>query len=203
MGGGLSARQMAKLVQLARLAISKKMDGKKIIETAEAKGIFGSDFEAVCMEQGAFVTLTIGGSLRGCIGSLVAEGPLWESVRDTALNAAFGDTRFTPLSKEEIADVKIEVSVLSPLREMKYSNWRDLLSSLQPGAHGLLLRFANGAGATYLPQVWEQIPKKEDFLSSLCMKAGMPPSAWKAEKPEAFTYTVQMAEENSGKHPAK
>ena len=188
----LSRAQLKKLVALAQRTIWKKLSGEPIPSVSEIKAQVGtSDFIRLCVPQGAFVTLTIGRELRGCIGSIMPEGPLWESVRANALNAAFHDPRFEPLSKEEFAKTEIEVSALSPLYELKYSGADDLISKLEPRVHGVLLRFKDGSGATFLPQVWDDLPTADEFLSHLCMKAGKPAGAWKNEKPAVFTYTVQ------------
>lgn len=87
------------------------------------------------------------------------------------------------------------MSALSALYKVKYSDWKDLLSKIEPRTHGVLLRFENGAAATYLPQVWDDLPGPEEFLSSLCRKAGEEADAWKRGGMQAYVYTVQkMAE---------
>ena len=194
-GKELSKEQMEKLLALARKTIEAKLDGKPVPAITEVREIFGNGFSEVSSEQGAFVTLEFEGHLRGCIGSLIPEGPLWENIRSNALNAAFHDPRFYPVEKKELPKITIEISVLSPLYRMKYSDADDLLSKLEPGVHGVMLRFANGAGATYLPQVWEDLPQKDVFLSELCRKADMDSDAWKNLLPEVLIYTVQHSKE--------
>ena len=194
-GKELSKELMEKLVSLARKTVESKLDGIPVPAVTEVRELFGKDFKEVSSEQGAFVTLEYEGQLRGCIGSLIPEGPLWENIRSNALNAAFHDPRFYPVEKKELAKISIEISVLSPLYRMKYSDADDLLSKLEPGVHGVMLRFPNGAGATYLPQVWEDLPQKDVFLSELCRKAEMDSDAWKNLKPEVLVYTVQHAKE--------
>lgn len=132
-------------------------------------------------EPGAsFVTLTRNGELRGCIGSLTAWRPLAEDVIHNACAAAFEDPRFAPVSVAEWPQIRIEVSLLSPPQLMTCRNRADLLAQLRPGEDGLIL--AEGSRrATFLPQVWEQLPDPEDFLGQLCRKAGLPPSHWSPE----------------------
>jgi AmmeMemoRadiSam system protein A len=133
-----------------------------------------------------FVTINKNGKLRGCIGSLVAHQELYNDLVINARKAAFNDPRFQPLKQEELKDISIEISILTPLKELNYSDIEDLLNKITPNKDGLLLRYKDKQG-TYLPSVWEQIPKKEDFLNSLCHKAGLTPDVLK-EHPQIFFY---------------
>jgi AmmeMemoRadiSam system protein B/AmmeMemoRadiSam system protein A len=142
-----------------------------------------------------FVTLKHQGRLRGCIGSLSATDPLAEDVRRNAINAAFHDPRFAPLSVGELEQVAIEVSVLTEPRPLAFSDAEDLLRKLRPNVDGVVIRQGH-AGATFLPQVWEQLPKKEDFLGHLCLKAGLPQDAWRRGGLTVSTYQVQYFEES-------
>jgi AmmeMemoRadiSam system protein A len=144
--------------------------------------------------RGTFVTLTIGGALRGCIGHIVPQESLIEGVRVNAINAAFRDPRFRPLSPKEWENVKIEVSILTDPRPLAYSDAEDLLRKLRPGIDGLIIK-KGYAQATFLPQVWEQLPDKKEFLTHLCLKAGLDGRAWKSEKLEVLTYQVQAFHE--------
>jgi AmmeMemoRadiSam system protein B/AmmeMemoRadiSam system protein A len=121
----------------------------------------------------SFVTLSIGGRLRGCIGSLEIGRPLGEDVAANALAAAFEDPRFPKLTREEWPDCSVEVSVLSAPKPMRFADEADLLAQLKPGEDGVILEH-EGKRATYLPQVWESIPDKRIFLSELIKKAGLP-----------------------------
>ena len=179
------------LVQLARTAIQENLGVKAPMNPGLASAIKDEAFKT---KTGTFVTLTIGGELRGCIGSLEAHEPIAEGVKHNAVNAAFRDPRFSPLSKKELDKVHIEVSILTEPEPLKYSNADDLLKKLRPGIDGVIIRYGY-AGATFLPQVWEQLPKKDEFLSHLCMKAGLPSDAWKRSKLEVSTYQVQYFEE--------
>jgi len=145
-------------------------------------------------ERGTFVTLTRRGQLRGCIGSLVAQEPLIEGLRHNALSAAFRDPRFPPLKAEELGEVRIEVSVLTEPQPLAYRDADDLLRALRPGIDGVIIR-RGCQQATFLPQVWEQLPDKQDFLSQLSLKAGLPAHAWRQGDLEVMTYQVQAFEE--------
>ncbi len=137
----------------------------------------------------SFVTLTQGGRLRGCIGSLAAHRPLAEDVHHNALAAAFRDPRFPPLAPSEWPGTDVEVSVLSPPEPLPYEDLGDLIRKLKP-TMGLVLEHPRGR-ATYLPQVWEQLPDPELFLASLAQKAGKDFSVFSDPATKLFYYTVQ------------
>jgi AmmeMemoRadiSam system protein A len=129
-------------------------------------------------EPGAtFVTLTLHGQLRGCIGSLEAHRPLLEDVRHNAIAAAFQDPRFAPLSKEEFAEVAIEVSLLSRPEPIRFSSEQNALEQLNPGKDGVIIEYARFR-ATFLPQVWAQLPQPQLFIAHLKNKAGLPEDFW-------------------------
>lgn len=145
---------------------------------------------------GTFVTLKIDGQLRGCIGNLVPEKPLAQGVKDNAVNAAFNDPRFAPLSKEEFSRIQIEVSLLTEPKSLEYRDAQELLDKIRPNVDGLIIR-KGPYSATFLPQVWEQLPEKKDFLQNLCMKAGLPSDEWKKGDLQIFTYQVRYFEESA------
>lgn len=124
-----------------------------------------------------FVTLTLSGELRGCIGSLEAYRPLLQDLRQNALAAAFRDPRFPPLSERELERVRVEVSLLSPVEPLSFRDEADALAQLRPGIDGVILEYGRHRG-TFLPQVWEQLPAPRDFFRHLKMKAGLPPAFW-------------------------
>jgi AmmeMemoRadiSam system protein A len=128
---------------------------------------------------GCFVTLTKGGNLRGCIGYLDARKPLYEAVIDNAKNAALADPRFPKVAPKELKQLKVEVSVLTRPVPLAYDDPQDLLDKLAPGKDGLILR-KGMSQSTFLPQVWDQIPDKVEFLEHLSRKAGLPGDAWKS-----------------------
>lgn len=124
-----------------------------------------------------FVTLTQQGDLRGCIGSLEAWRPLLKDVQENAIDAAFRDPRFAPLTQQELAITRVEVSLLTTPEAMNFSSEADALAQLRPNIDGLI--FSAGARrSTFLPQVWEQLAEPRDFLTHLKQKAGLPANYW-------------------------
>jgi AmmeMemoRadiSam system protein A len=149
-------------------------------------------------EQGAsFVTLTQEGNLRGCIGALQASQSLALDVQEHAVAAAMEDYRFGPVLPEEVARLEIEISRLSPGKELEYSNPNELLSKLRPGVDGVVLRHGFQR-ATFLPQVWEKVPDPADFLTQLCYKMGAPGDLWKKEHIQVSIYRVEEFKEEKG-----
>jgi len=126
--------------------------------------------------RASFVTLTQEGRLRGCIGSLEAQRPLGEDVRDNARAAALSDPRFPALTREELDSTRIEVSLLSTPKLTVFADHADLIAQLRPGEDGLILECGT-ARATFLPQVWEGLPDAEQFVAELKRKAGLAPGA--------------------------
>ncbi|MGP1677438.1 MAG: AmmeMemoRadiSam system protein B [Burkholderiales bacterium] len=122
--------------------------------------------------RASFVTLTQEGRLRGCIGSLEAQRPLGEDVRHNARAAALSDPRFPPLTREELAATRIEVSLLSTPKLLAFADHADLIAQLRPGEDGLILEYGQARG-TFLPQVWESLPDPEQFIAELKRKAGL------------------------------
>ena len=143
----------------------------------------------------AFVTLrTRPGDLRGCIGSLEARRPLVEDVRENAIAAAFRDPRFSPVKAAELANLVVEVSVLTAPQPLDFDGPDDLLCKLRPNVDGVLIE-RGWNRATFLPQVWEQLPLPEEFLGNLCYKAGLPPNAWRWPDLAVSIYQVEKFEE--------
>ncbi|HMY48521.1 MAG TPA: AmmeMemoRadiSam system protein A [Rhodocyclaceae bacterium] len=127
--------------------------------------------------RASFVTLTRAGELRGCIGSLSAHRPLGEDVRANAAAAALKDSRFPPLDAREFDAVRVEVSVLTAPEFLEFRDEADALSQLVPGRDGVI--FFNGCQkATFLPQVWAQLPEPRAFLAALKQKARLPVDFW-------------------------
>ena len=140
-------------------------------------------------EPGAtFVTLKQQGALRGCIGTLEAHRPLLEDVKHNAVAAALHDTRFAPLKAPEHETITVEVSLLSAAEGMQVRSEEDALAQLRPGVDGVILRRGMHR-ATFLPQVWEQLPDARQFLAHLKHKAGLPPTFWDAQV-QLERYTV-------------
>jgi uncharacterized protein len=172
------------LLKLARKAIKSHFDGEKLFVDEKIKKKFGE-------KLACFVTLTEGGELRGCIGTLSAHQELWKDVIENAIHAGFDDYRFSPLSKDELSKIKIEISVLSKPEKLEYKNPEDLLKKIDKKM-GLILK-KGWNSATFLPQVWEQLPDKVLFLEHLSSKAGLLKDAWKTA--EFSFYRVESVEE--------
>lgn len=145
--------------------------------------------------RGTFVTLTINGHLRGCIGNLEPVASIHEGIRHNAIHAAFHDSRFSPLCAHELDHVHIDISILTQPHPLAYKDGADLVGILRPGIDGVILGLGRNR-ATFLPQVWAQLPRAEDFLDQLSLKAGLSPTAWRDCHPEVAIYQVQcFAEE--------
>ena len=173
------------LLQLARRSVSE-VPGEAAPATPDLPALH---------EPGAtFVTLTQAGELRGCIGSLEAHRPLIDDVRANARAAAFRDPRFPPLTRDELARTRVEVSLLSPAEPLFVTDEADALTRLRPHIDGLILS-AGGRRATFLPKVWEQLPEPAVFLARLKQKAGLPADYWSSGL-RLWRYTVQKWQEN-------
>jgi AmmeMemoRadiSam system protein B/AmmeMemoRadiSam system protein A len=144
--------------------------------------------------RASFVTLTQDGQLRGCIGSLEAHRPLGEDISHNARAAALSDPRFAPLTAEELAATRIEVSLLSTPKQLAFADHADLIAQLRPGEDGLILEHG-GARGTFLPQVWESLPDPEQFVAELKRKAGLAPGVSTA-KCHIWRYHVLKWKEN-------
>lgn len=185
---GLSTEQGTRLLYLVRNTIGQRL-GVTIKESDSSYSDI--EYQTSC---GTFVTLKNQGNLRGCIGNLEPSGSLIDSIRRNSLSAAFHDHRFSPLSVEEFSGVEVEISILNPPEQLNYMDSSDLLEKIRPGIDGVILQHGK-ARATFLPQVWEQLPEPEAFLSQLCQKAGLLPSAWQNNQPDIFIYQVQSFKE--------
>lgn len=150
---------------------------------------------AMAEKRGCFVTLHKKGALRGCIGTIEPIKPLISCVEDNALNAAFGDPRFSRLTESELSEADIEISVLTVPQFLDYKDPDDLKAKLKPGKHGVILS-KGWHSATFLPQVWEQLPDKEVFLAHLCQKAGMSASCWQDKDLVVKTYEAEYFSEH-------
>ncbi len=187
----LSDHEKDFLLTLARQTIVKAVNQRPlpIWEDAELT-------EALAQKGASFVTLTMDGDLRGCIGSLEAYQSLVEDVRDHARQAALEDYRFPPVTNAEIPKLHIEISRLTPSAPLKYQNPGDLPGLLKPNVDGVILK-DGFRRATFLPQVWQQLPVAEEFLSHLCTKMGSPADLWKRKVLEVSIYHVEEFEEKS------
>ena len=174
-----------KLTELARKTLEGYFKGKEFIPDEHTKSIYNA-------KQACFATLTLNGDLRGCIGSLVPRKELWKDVQDNVINAAIHDFRFSKLTEKEVPKIKIEISVLSLPKKINYINEKDLLIRISFDKGFIIKKGMNSA--TFLPQVWEQIHDKIEFLEQLSLKAGLNRNAWKSA--EIWSYTVNAEKEN-------
>jgi AmmeMemoRadiSam system protein B/AmmeMemoRadiSam system protein A len=184
-GAMLTKEQRKKLLEIARKSIEYYLKTGKKLEVSETDS-------ALSKNLGAFVTLHENGRLRGCIGNLVGDEPLYLTIRDMAVQAAVGDPRFAPVEPAGLKDIEIEISALSPLEKI------DSAEKIEMGKHGVLIRKGFQSGV-FLPQVATETGwSKEEFLSSLCAhKAGLAADAWKDKATEIYIFTAEVfSEEN-------
>ena len=185
----LSDADRSTLLRLARQTIQLTAAGERLPRLGLA------DYSDDLQRDGAsFVTLTLGGQLRGCIGALEAYQPLVLDVQEHAAAAASEDYRFRPVRPEEVPLLTVEISRLTPTQALLYEDGRDLVNQLRPGLDGVLLK-DGGRRATFLPQVWEKLPEPQDFLSHLCVKMGTPSDYWRTHKMDVYTYQVEEFKE--------
>jgi hypothetical protein len=164
--------------------VSAEQAGSTLLEIARGSILNGLGLNSVPAKRNhlpwllqhaaTFVTLTMDGALRGCIGSLSATRPVGEDIASNARAAAFQDPRFPKLKREEWPRCRVEVSLLSAPKPIAFADEAELLAQIRPGEDGLILE-ADGKRATFLPQVWEGLPDKRQFLGELMKKAGLPP----------------------------
>ena len=181
----LTREEQQMLLHMAREAMEQAVRGEKL------PPLNSSTLSSTLREEGAsFVTLTIGGRLRGCIGALEAYQPLSDDVREHAVAAALDDPRFPPVREDELSRVQIEVSRLTQPVPLEYKDADDLLSKLRPHVDGVILR-DGFRRATFLPQVWEKIPDPSEFLDNLCYKMGIGPDQWRRKHLDVLVYQVE------------
>ncbi len=166
------------LLQLARATITANLCDRPLPSPTPDSGV-------LLETRGAFVTLKIDGVLRGCIGHVIGVAPLWQAVRDNALAAAFDDPRFPPLTSDELQQVGIEISVLTPLH-------RSSAQDVVVGHHGILIE-SGAARGLLLPQVateygWD----RETFLDRTCRKAGLEPGCWRQSETTISTFSAEV-----------
>jgi AmmeMemoRadiSam system protein A len=150
-----------------------------------------NELNSALQEKGAcFITLTNKGILRGCMGHTDAQNPLAEDVARNA-TAASRDYRFPPVMEEELADIRLEVTILSPLVQLRYTNYENLVQRLRPGIDGVMLTWQMKRGLL-LPQVWRRLPKPAGFLEAIAVKAGLPTQELQAHPPTVVVHTFQV-----------
>jgi len=176
---------LAKAAILVALNQPEDFDLENVLKTYPALEENGAVFVTINTEPNE--------QLRGCIGSLEAYRPLYKDIISNAQSAALRDPRFTPLTLDELKHISIEVSILSEPKILEYHDVNDLKSKIVPFQDGIVLKY-DGKHATYLPQVWEQLPKFDDFFSSLCLKANLENDCL-SKHPEILTYHVKKYKE--------
>jgi AmmeMemoRadiSam system protein A len=188
----LNEEQKKKLLNIARQTIETYLKERKIAK-------FSEDDPELLKSYGAFVTLRKPGrnkkiddveSLRGCIGHIISKEPLYKVVRDMAIASSTEDTRFPPVTKEELKDIKIEISVLSKPQLIKN------IDEFELGKHGVIVQKGFNQGV-FLPQVATETKwNKKEFLSNLCLhKAGLPPDAWQDKDTKIYIFEAEVFEE--------
>ncbi len=188
----LSDEQGALLVKLARETLITLLGSK--LENPVNQQLFT---DPVFKEKrGVFVTLKKGGQLRGCVGSLNGSEALVEGIRHQAENAALYDTRFSKVQSNELEEIELEISILTEPQPLEFTNPEDLEAKLRPNIDGVILSYGRHQ-STFLPQVWDQLPKTEDFLGHLSIKAGLPREGWKNDGVLVAIYQVQHYEERT------
>ncbi|MDP2078948.1 MAG: AmmeMemoRadiSam system protein A [Sulfuricurvum sp.] len=176
-------------IKIAREAIQSHFN----MHTIDKHSIL-EQYPQMSMKKATFVTLTLNGQLRGCIGSLIAHRPLIDDLISNAQSAAFHDPRFSPLTLQEFNHTHIEVSLLSEPKQILYTDETDLQSKINVNEDGVILQLGNNYQATFLPQVWEELNDFESFFAHLGMKAGIGSSPL-VYHPEIFTYQVEKIKE--------
>jgi len=180
----LNEEQRLRLLKLARTSIESTLDGR-------APDVRADDYDEVLRRPaGAFVTLrTKRGDLRGCIGSIRAMEPLCRAVVTSAVSAAFRDPRFFPVGREEMAQLDLEISVMGPIEVV-----RDI-EEIVVGRDGLIISRGRFAGLL-LPQVASEYGwDRQTFLDQTCVKAGLPPGAWRAEETRIEKFSAEVFSE--------
>ncbi len=179
----LNKEEKQKLLAIAKASIIEAVTGKKQVEAKVTE-------ERLNENCGAFVTIKKHGQLRGCIGYIIAVKPLYETVRDVAASAAIKDTRFRPMTEDELEDMELEISALTPLKRITDAG------EIKVGKHGIYMKRGFYSGLL-LPQVateygWD----RETFLQQTCRKAGLPKDAWKDESTEIYIFSAEVFSED-------
>lgn len=181
----LNQTEQELLLTIARQALESAVQGEPlpIIDLEDLP-------EPLRAPGASFVTLTIQGRLRGCIGTLDPYQPLAKDVQEHAVAAALQDFRFPKVQPAELPHIQIEVSALTPRKPLHYDGSQDLVAKLRPNIDGVILQDGLKK-ATFLPQVWEKLPDPEEFLSHLCQKMGASGDLWRNKPLNVYIYQVQ------------
>ena len=179
----VSEKHQKELLALARQSVEYYLKNNNIYD-------YKTTDKELINPGAVFVTLTEHGSLRGCIGTTEPQGPLYQAVTQMAIAAATQDPRFPQVTLSELTKLHFEVSILSPMRRIKNPD------EIKPKIHGVMVKKGFGRSGLFLPQVWEQLPDKDEFMGELCaQKAGLSRDAWKDPNTELYVFTVFAFEE--------
>lgn len=184
----LIKEQRLQLIRLAKDSIAYGLENGRPLKPDAA------DYDDTLQQiRATFVTLEINHQLRGCIGMLEAVRPLFMDVAENAFSAAFRDPRFPPVSEEEYPKLEYHISILTPSEPVCFESEADLIQKMRPNIDGLILQEGRLRG-TFLPSVWESLPKPEDFLQHLKQKAGLPRHYW-SDTLKVFRYECEIIAE--------
>jgi uncharacterized protein len=187
-GAEFNPEERAFLLDLARRALAESISGRQVQPESVAVSDHLREMRA------CFVTLFVDGQLRGCIGQVQPRMPLFEAVMRNACSAGLQDRRFEPITAGELPRLRVEISVLSPM-ERRAGTPDEILAQLRPLVDGVLLE-RHGGVVTFLPQVWEHIVSREEFMERLSEKAGWGKSAWCEPGTTVSIYRVESFESN-------
>ena len=177
----------SRLLALARVVLENKLLHRR----HDLKAYRCAAFES---KRGLFVTLTLRGKLRGCIGQIEPDDTIYNHTIQLAQSAAFKDHRFAPLTAKELQRVSIEISLLTKPQELIGSDIREKIDKIRPHIDGVILE-SEHRRSTFLPQVWESIATQEEFVGALCCKAGLSQDYWQNQEVELSVYQVEHFQE--------
>lgn len=187
--GGSEVESLSPVEQATLLKVAREAVGAAVRRTPEPRLTPEAITPALVIPRACFVTLRQHGELRGCIGQLTAREPLWQAVVNHAQGAAVRDFRFSPVEPQDVDGLRIEISVLSAAQPLRYDSPKQMLDQLRPGVDGVVLRIGDRV-STFLPQVWEELPAKEQFMDHLARKAGCEAQAWRGNDVVVEVYQV-------------
>lgn len=179
------------LFEIARESIRAYLTAKTIPDLSKYIKLYPKLKE----KRGSFVTLYIDGQLKGCIGRLEGERSLADDIAANSIDAAFYDSRFSPLTLPEFPILKMEISLLTKPEKCIYRNEAELFRKIFVDRSGVILKMGANR-STYLPQVWESYGHPRTFMRELAIKGGFPDGAWKEKNCEVYTYTAEVFSEN-------
>jgi|SRR3989344_3059006 len=177
------------LLGVARLAIESELKRENF-------HLYNMPYPNLNEKRGVFVTLTRNNELRGCIGNIHPIHSIYQSVVKNATAAAFSDNRFKPVTKDELNNIRVEVSILTEPVKLLSKLRQEILDKIIEFKHGVVM-INNMNEGVFLPQVWEQLPQKEDFLNHLCLKACILPEMWHDKDTEIYLFEVQKFKEEN------